>query len=293
MALRPRRSILYMPGSNERALVKGRSLAADGFIFDLEDAVAPDAKNAARAQVVAALRAGAYEGREAAVRVNAPDSVWWREDIEAAASVGPDAILVPKISDAAAIRAAVQAMRAAGAPSRTQLWAMIETPRAILDVGQIAASAREADSPLTVFIIGTNDLARETRARQTPGRAPALAWLSAAVAAARAFGLDILDGVFSDISDLDGLRRECAQGRDFGFDGKTLIHPNQIAAANEIFGPSSQEIEEAASVVAAFDLPENAGRGAIALGGRMVERLHADMARRTLHLAGLIAARGM
>lgn len=288
MTFRPHRSVLYMPGSNQRALEKAKTLAADAFIFDLEDAVAPEAKAVARAQVAAAVRAGGYGRREIAVRINAPESPWSKDDIEAVADAAPDAILIPKVSSAADIMTAAQMIRLAGAPERTRLWAMIETPQAVLDAQLIAKTARDPASRLAVFIMGTNDLAKETGARQTPGRAPMLAWLSLVVAAARAHGVEIVDGVFSDIADEDGLRRECEQGRDFGMDGKTLIHPNQIAVSNSVFSPSPDEVAFARKIVAAFDRPENADRGAIAVEGRMIERLHAEMARRTLALAAAI-----
>lgn len=288
MSFQPRRSVLYMPGSNQRALEKAKTLAADAFIFDLEDAVAPEAKTTARAQVAAALRAGGFGRREVAVRINAPESDWERDDIAAIASAGPDAILIPKVSSGEDIWRAAQMIETAGAPERTRLWAMIETPQAVLDAPSIARTARDPASRLCVFVMGTNDLAKETRARQTPGRAPMLAWLSMVVAAARAHGVEIVDGVFGDIANPEGLRRECEQGRDLGMDGKTLIHPDQIAICNAAFAPAPEDIAFARKIVAAFDLPENANRGAIAIDGRMVERLHADMAQRTLAFAAAI-----
>ena len=289
--IRPRRSVLYMPGANARALEKARSLPADGIIVDLEDAVAPEAKAAARDQVAAALRQGGYGPREVVVRVNAPDSPWGEADLAAAAQSGADAVLIPKVSDPETLNSVGHRLRKFGAPPSLSVWAMIETPLAILRCEEIARAARDVDTRLACFVMGTNDLAKETRARQVPGRAPMLSWLATAVAAARAHDLDILDGVYNALADEAGFRAECEQGRDFGFDGKTLIHPNQIAIANEVFGPTATEVDEARRIIAAFDRPENAGKGVISLDGRMVERMHADMARRTVDLSDAIAGR--
>ncbi|HEY8383942.1 MAG TPA: CoA ester lyase [Microvirga sp.] len=290
-AIRPRRSVLYMPGSNARALEKARTLAADALILDLEDAVAPDAKAGARDQVCAAVTAGGFGPRETVIRINGLDTPWGEGDLAAAAAAGPDAILVPKVSSPEALVAIGLRLRRLGAPERTRVWAMIETPLAILRVGSIASAAQDVDSRLTCFVMGTNDLAKETRARHVPGRAPMLPWLMTALAAARAYELDILDGVYNGLQDEAGFRAECEQGRDLGFDGKTLIHPNQLAVANEVFAPPADEVERARAIIAAFDLPENQSKGAISLDGRMVERLHADMARRTVALAEAIAGR--
>ncbi len=290
--IRPRRSALYMPGSNARALEKAKTLAADVVIFDLEDAVAPDQKEAAREQVCAAVAAGGFGTRELVIRVNNLDTPWGEGDLTAAAAAGPDAILIPKVSSPEDLAAVGIRLRRHGAPERTRVWAMVETPLAILRAEAVASAARDVDSRLSCFVMGTNDLAKETRARQVPGRAPMLPWIAQAVAAARAHDIDILDGVYNALSDEAGLRAECEQGRDMGFDGKTLIHPNQIAAANEIFAPPSDEIAHARAIIAAFDLPENQGKGVIALEGRMVERMHAEMARRTVALAEAIRARG-
>lgn len=289
--IKPRRSVLYMPGANARALEKARTLPVDALILDLEDSVAPDAKEAARAQVAQAVTEGGYGHREVVVRTNGLDTPWGRDDLIAAARARPDAVLLPKVFDPAPILATERLLAEAGAPETIAVWAMIETPLAILRAEPIAAIARQAGSRLRVFVMGTNDLAKETRARMVPGRAPMLPWLMSALAAARAHGLDIVDGVYNDLSDSEGFAAECAQGRDLGFDGKTLIHPNQIAGANDAFSPSEQEIEQAHVLAAAFDLPEHAGKGAIALDGRMVERLHADMARRVLVLAAAIRER--
>jgi len=292
-AIIPRRSALYMPGSNLRALEKARSLDADALILDLEDAVAPDEKAAARDRVCAAVRQGGYGNREVVIRINTLDTPWGEDDLAAAAGAGPDAILVPKVSTPEALVAVGTRLRRMKAPERTRVWAMIETPLALLDIGAIAAAAHDVDTRLTCLVMGTNDLAKETRTRLAPGRAAMLPWLMSALAAARANGIDILDGVYNLLGDEPGFRAECEQGRDCGFDGKTLIHPNQIAAANEIFAPSEQEIASARAIVEAFAQPENAGRGAIALQGRMVERLHADMARRVLALAEVTIRRPM
>jgi citrate lyase subunit beta/citryl-CoA lyase len=287
--IRPRRSALYMPGSNARAIGKAKTLAADVVIFDLEDAVAPDTKVQARDQVCAAVQAGGYGLRELVIRINALETPWGEADLAAAIAAAPDAILVPKVSSAETLAAVGLRLRKLGAAERTKIWAMIETPLAILRAENIASAARDVDTRLACFVMGTNDLAKDTRARLLPGRAAMLPWLMTALAAARAHGIDILDGVYNNLSDADGFRTECEQGRDCGFDGKTLIHPDQIAAANEIYAPSQQEIESARAIVAAFERPENAGKGAISLNGRMVERLHAEMAKRTLALAEAIA----
>ena len=291
-ASRPRRSVLYMPGSNARALDKARTLPADALILDLEDAVAPDAKAAARQLVCDAVRAGGYGPREVVIRVNAQGTPWFEADLRAAVGAGPDAILLPKIEMAAALRDISARVDALGASPPPRLWAMIETPLAVLNASAIAAAARALDrQPLAAFVIGTNDLARETGARQVAGRAPMLAWLSHCVAAARVHGLDVLDGVYNNIADEAGLRAECEQGRDFGFDGKTLIHPGQIAVCNAVFSPDESEIAWARKIIAAFALPGNAGKGALHLEGRMVERLHAGMAAKTLAKAAAVAGR--
>jgi len=288
--IRPRRSALYMPGSNARALEKARSLAADAVIFDLEDAVAPDAKVLAREQVCAAVRAGGYGPREVVIRVNGLATEWGRDDIKAAAAARPDAVLIPKVSNAVQVAEADQVLNAHGATS-TRLWAMMETPLAMLQAAEIASAARTTG--LSVFVMGTNDLAKETRARLLPGRAAMLPWLMTCVAAARAYGIEILDGVWNNFADEVGFRAECEQGRDLGMDGKTLIHPNQLAVCNEIFAPGEAEVAWARKVVEAFDVPENANKGALQLDGKMVERLHADMARHTLRVADAIAARAV
>jgi citrate lyase subunit beta / citryl-CoA lyase len=290
MLARPRRSVLYMPGSNAKALAKAATLAADALILDLEDSVAPDQKIAARGHVAEAARKGGFGGREVVIRVNGPHTPWGEEDLVAASAAGPDAILLPKVDGPGAIMVAARAMREAGAPERTRIWAMMETPNAVLNAGSIAAVAADSASRLAVMVMGLNDLAKETRARLTPGRPTMTAWLANCAVAARAHGVDIIDGVFNDIKDLDGFRLECLQGRDMGLDGKTLIHPSQIDICNEVFAPAPGEVESARAIIEAFALPENAGKGAIQLNGRMVELLHADMARRTLAIADAITA---
>ena len=290
-SLRPRRSVLYMPASNARALEKAKGLDADGLILDLEDAVAPDAKDLARKQACAAIATGGFGSREVILRVNGLDTAWGHADVAAAAKAGADAILFPKISTAAEVARCESALADAGALAKTRLWIMIETPLAILNLGDIAAAAARPASRLSCFVMGTNDLAKETRARLTPGRLPMLGWLSTAVAAARAHGLEILDGVYNGLQDEPGLIRECEEGRDMGMDGKTLIHPNQIGPANRVFAPSDQEVEQARAIVAAFDLPENRSKGVITVDGRMVELMHAEMGRRMLAIAAAIAGR--
>ena len=289
MLARPRRSVLYIPGSNAKALAKAATLPADALILDLEDSVAPDAKEAARAQVVEAVK-GDFGGREVVIRVNGPHTPWGPADLIAAAAAVPDAILLPKVDGPGAIMLAARLMRENGAPERTRLWAMMETPNAILNAGQIAAVAADSASRLSVLVMGLNDLAKETRARLTAGRPTMTAWLANCVVAARAHGVDIIDGVYNDIKDLDGFREECVQGRDMGLDGKTLIHPSQIDICNEVFAPAVAEVEQARAIIEAFALPENQGKGAIQLNGKMVELLHEQMARRTLAVAQGIEA---
>ncbi|MFO1150263.1 MAG: CoA ester lyase [Alsobacter sp.] len=288
--VRPRRSVLYMPGSNARALEKARTLPADALILDLEDAVAPDAKELARRQVAEAVKSGGFGRREVIARVNGLDTPWGEADIKAVAAAGPDAVLVPKVSSPAHIARAANALAAAGAPEGTRLWAMMETPLAMLTAQAIASAAADPLNRLACFVMGTNDLAKETRARLVPGRAPMLPWLQTCLAAARAYGLDIIDGVYNTLSDEAGFLAECEQGRDLGFDGKTLIHPGQIAAANRVFAPSQEEVARARAIIAAFELPENRDKGAIQIDGRMAERLHAEMGRRTVAIAEAIAA---
>jgi citrate lyase subunit beta/citryl-CoA lyase len=288
--IRPRRSVLYMPGSNARALEKAREIAADALILDLEDAVAPDAKEAARAQVCAAVKAGGYGRREIVIRTNGLDTPWFADDLAAAAEAKPDAILIPKVSAPETLQQVGTLLDGLWAAPEIRVWAMIETPLAILEAERIARAVQDRRTRLACFVMGTNDLAKETRARFVPGRAPMLPWLTTAILAARAHGIDIVDGVYNDLKDEAGFRAECEQGRDLGFDGKTLIHPGQVAAANEIFAPDAAELARARAIIAAFDQPENADKGAIQLDGRMVERLHAQMAARTVSLAEAIGS---
>ncbi|MCU4178833.1 CoA ester lyase [Bosea sp. BH3] len=288
--IHPRRSALYMPGSNARALEKARELPADVLILDLEDAVAPDAKAAAREQVCAAVKAGGYGRRELVIRVNGLDTPWFKDDLAAAAEAGPDAILIPKVSSPETLQQVGTLLEGLWAAPGIRVWAMVETPLAILDIERIARAARDRRTRLSCFVMGTNDLAKETRARFLPGRGPMLPWLTSALLAARAHGIDILDGVYNDIKDEAGFQAECEQARDLGFDGKTLIHPAQLGPANAVFAPDAAELARARAVIAAFDQPENAGKGAIQLDGRMVELLHAEIARRTVALADAITS---
>lgn len=285
--IRPRRSVLYMPGSNARALEKARTLAADALILDLEDAVAADAKELARRQIAEAAGAGGFGPREVVIRVNGLDTPWGEADLEAAAKARPDAILAPKISTPQDLHRIEERLLRLRADPAVALWAMFETPLAVLNAGAIAG----AGGRLAALVMGTNDLVKELRARHTPGREALLAALGLGLAAARAHGLAAIDGVFNAIADEAGFRAACAQGRDMGFDGKTLIHPSQIAPANEIFAPAPEEVAEARKILAAFALPENRDKGAIQLDGRMVERLHATIAARTVALADAIARR--
>ena len=264
-----------MPGSNARAIEKARTLPADVVILDLEDSVAPDAKAAARKQVVEAVTAGGFGAREVIVRVNGLDTPWHVDDITAAARAAPDAILVPKISTPQQLEGIGQRLFDLHTNHRTRVWAMIETPLAIFNILALAAEADDSESRLAAFVMGTNDLAKETRARIVPGRAPMVPWLMTCVAAARTHGVDILDGVYNDLGNAEGFARECGEARDMGFDGKTLIHPNQIEPCNAAFSPSPDEVAQAKKIIAAFDLPENKDKGVVQLDGRMVERLHA------------------
>ncbi|MCD9623451.1 HpcH/HpaI aldolase/citrate lyase family protein [Rhabdothermincola salaria] len=285
--LRPRRSVLYMPGANERALEKAKTIPADALILDLEDAVAPDAKPDARDRVCAAVQSGAYGSKELAIRVNGIGTQWHEADIAAAAAAGPDAVLVPKVNSADEVRTLVAALEAAGAPERTALWAMLETPVAVLHAAEIVG----AHDRLAVVVMGTNDLVKELRAQHVPGREPLRHGLQACLLAARMADKVILDGVYNDIADAEGFAAECAQGRQFGFDGKTLIHPSQVEPCNEAFAPTAAEIESAGEIIAAFEEATAAGRGVVTVNGRMIENLHVDEARRVLAQAEAIAAR--
>jgi len=283
--LRPRRSVLYMPGANQRALEKAQGLAADALILDLEDAVAPDAKPAAREAVCAAASSGAYGHREVTIRANGIDTAWHADDLAAIAAAGPDAVVIPKVNSPGHVHAVEALLERHGAPDHTKIWAMIETPIALLHAEAIA----KASERLTVFVMGTNDLAKELRAEHVPGRAPLLPGLGMALLAARATGKIILDGVFNDLDDTDGFAAECLQGRQLGFDGKTLIHPKQLEPANRVFAPDAAAVDHSRAIIAAFEAAEAAGQGVVTVDGRMIENLHVDQARRTLAQAAAIA----
>ena len=276
--LRPRRSVLYMPGANERALEKAKTIPADALILDLEDAVAPDAKPEARDRVCAAVRSGAYGTKELVIRVNGIGTQWHEADLAAAAAAGPDAVLVPKVNSAAEVRSLVAALETAGAPARTALWAMLETPVAVLHAADVVA----AHERLVAVVMGTNDLVKELRAQHVAGREPLRQALQTCLLAARMAGKVALDGVYNDIADAEGFAAECAQGRQFGFDGKTLIHPSQVGPCNEAFAPTDAEIESSREIIAAFEEAQAAARGVVTVNGRMIENLHVDEARRVL-----------
>jgi citrate lyase subunit beta/citryl-CoA lyase len=276
-----------MPGSNARALEKARDLPADCVILDLEDAVAPDAKAQARGLINDALKSG-FGDREVMVRINGLDTRWWVEDLDSIVGARPDAILVPKISNPNQLQDLAARIVDMGTDPHIRVWAMMETPLAMINAGEIAASALDSETRLSGFVMGTNDLAKDTRARLVPGRAPMLPWLMTCVAAARAYGIDILDGVYNDLGDEKGFVEECKQAVDLGFDGKTLIHPKQIEPCNQAFSPSLEEVEAARKMIAAFELPENRDKGVVQIDGRMVERLHAEMAQRTVAIADAI-----
>ncbi|SDP30490.1 HpcH/HpaI aldolase/citrate lyase family protein [Actinacidiphila guanduensis] len=286
-APRPRRSVLYMPGANARALEKAKEIPADALILDLEDSVAPDAKADARERVAAAAAGGGYGHREVTIRVNAPGTPWHEDDLRAAAAAGPDAVVVPKVDSAATVHAVEAALEAAGAPEHTAIWAMLETPVAILDARAVAA----ASPRLTVLVMGTNDLAKELRAEHVPGREPLLTGLTLALLAARAAGKAALDGVYNDVHDLTGFEAETLQGRRLGFDGKTLIHPRQVEPCNRIFAPAAEEVDRAERIIAAFEEATSQGRGVATVDGRMIENLHVAEARRVLALAAAVAGR--
>jgi citrate lyase subunit beta/citryl-CoA lyase len=284
-ATRPRRSVLYLPGANERALEKARDIPADALILDLEDSVAPDAKADARGHVAAAAASGEYRHRELAIRVNAPGTPWHDDDLCAAAEAAPDAVVVPKVDSPAAVHAVERALERAGASDRTAIWAMVETPAAMLDASAVATASER----LTVLVMGTNDLAKELHAEPVPGRAPLLTGLSLCLLAARAAGRAILDGVYNDVTDPAGFEAECVQGRQFGFDGKTLIHPRQVTICNTVFTPSDAQADRAGRIIAAFEQAAAEGRGVVTVDGRMVENLHVEDARRMLALHSAVA----
>jgi citrate lyase subunit beta/citryl-CoA lyase len=286
--IRPRRSVLYMPGANERALEKARSLPADSLILDLEDSVAPDSKGAARNTVVAAVKEGGYGRREVVIRPNALETAWGTADILAAAAAAPDAILVPKVQHPGDIISAAKILKSVHAPEKTKLWAMMETPQAILHAAEIAKVGADPENRLVCLVMGTNDLLKESRARALQERFAVVPWLAMAVVAARAYGLDIIDGVYNDFKDEKGFRKECEHGRTLGMDGKTLIHPSQVAPCNEIFSPTDEEVAWSKKIIRAFEEPENAQKGVITVDGKMVERLHLVQAKRTVTIANSV-----
>ena len=278
--LRPRRSVLYMPAANERAIEKAKTIPADAIIFDLEDAVAPDAKSDARDRAVAAVMSGDYGNRELTIRCNGLDTQWGDADIAAAGAANPAAVVIPKVDSVAGLEAVSVKLDASGASPDVMIWPMIETPTAFFDVRAIAAHPRVA-----VLIMGTNDLAKELRSPIVAGRHPLLAHLSTALLAAREAGKEIVDGVFNDVKNAEGFLAECRQGMEMGFDGKTLIHPSQVEPANEIWAPTADEVEHAGRVIAAFDDAVADGKGVVTVDGRMIENLHVENARRTLAVA--------
>ncbi|MBL0746918.1 HpcH/HpaI aldolase/citrate lyase family protein [Nocardioides baculatus] len=280
----PLRSVLYMPSSNERALEKAKDIACDALILDLEDAVAPDAKPAARQAAAAAAASGDYGRRTVSIRVNGIGTEWHAADLEAAAAAGPAAVVVPKVETADQVRGLATALESAGAPEHTRLWAMVETPEAIFNVREIAA----ASPRLQALVLGTNDLVKELYAEHVPGRAPILPSLHTVLLAGRAAGIAVIDGVYNDVKDAEGFLAECEQGRQMGFDGKTLIHPGQVEGANTAFAPSEQAVEDARGLIAAFE--DGQGSGVVTYHGRMVENLHVESARRTLSIHDAIQA---
>jgi citrate lyase subunit beta/citryl-CoA lyase len=280
----PRRSVLYMPAANARALEKAQTIACDAIIFDLEDAVAPDAKALARDQACAAVRSGNYGNKELTIRCNGLDTPWGADDIAAAATAAPAAVVIPKVSNVAYLERVSTWLDSAGAPAATKIWAMIETPEAIYNAREIAAFDR-----VSVLVMGTNDLAKELRAQLVPGRAPLVAHLAASLLAARAAGKVILDGVYNDVRNEEGFAVEARQGFELGFDGKTLVHPSQVDPTNSIWAPSEADIEYAGRVIAAFEAAEAEGKGVVTVDGRMIENLHVDNARRALAIAAAIA----
>jgi citrate lyase subunit beta/citryl-CoA lyase len=287
-AVRPRRSALYVPGSNARALEKARGLAADVLLLDLEDAVAPSAKEEARRAVLEALSRDGPGPAERVVRVNGLSTPWGEADLEAAARSGADAVLLPKVEGAAGVREAERRLASAGAPPALAIWAMVETPRGVLAAAEIAASSPR----LACLVAGTSDLVKDLGARHTPGRLEVLTALSLVVLAARAHGLAALDGVHLDLEDDAGFAAACAQGRDLGFDGKTLVHPRTVEAANRAFSPDAADVDRARRVIAAHAEAARGGRGVVVVDGRLVEALHVEAARRLVALAEAVAARG-
>ena len=288
MAMRPRRSVLYIPGDNKHALEKSRSLAADSIIIDLEDSVAPGNKEAARDSAIAAIRQADFGSREIILRVNPLETPWGMADLHAALAAGPHAILVPKVSHPGDIIGTAKIVKAAVAPPSIRLWAMIETPMGVINAREIAACAPDPDNRLSCFVLGTNDLLKESRARASNNRFAVVPWLAMTLVAARAYGLDVIDGVYNDFRDDAGFRAECEHGRTLGMDGKTLIHPSQVVPCNEVFSPTDDEVAWANKIIHTFEQPENARKGVITVDGKMVERLHLVMARRVAAIAQAI-----
>jgi citrate lyase subunit beta / citryl-CoA lyase len=288
---RPRRSVLYIPGSNPRAQEKAKTLPVDAIVFDLEDSVADEVKPHARDQVVDMIRGGGFGHREIIMRVNAARTEFFEDDMTAAVKARPDAVLLSKVESTAEIFAAERHLRGRPETQGITLWAMVETARGLIDIAEIAASVRKPEGlRLRGLVLGMNDIVRETGVKAGGDRTPVLPWLSMAVLAARAEKLFVLDGVYNDFNDIAGFEAECAQGRAIGMDGKTIIHPNQIATANRLFAPTEAEVAEAREIIDVFSKPANQGLGVLSINGRMVERMHARMAAETLKLADLIAA---
>ncbi|GAB6051806.1 CoA ester lyase [Magnetospira thiophila] len=282
---RPRRSVLYMPGSNARALEKGRTLAADGLILDLEDAVAPDAKAMAREQIASAVSQGGYGNRELLIRVNGLNTPWGHADLAAAAQTPADGVLLPKVESGDMVRQAAAVLEAAGAPSHMALWCMMETPMGMLNAQDIAGSSPR----LAGFVMGTSDLAKDLHCAHTPDRQPMITALGLCLLAARAYGLAIVDGVYLDLNDDAGFAAACQQGKDLGFDGKTLIHPKTVDVANQVFAPSPDEVDWSRRIIAAHAEAEAAGKGVVLVDGKLIENLHVVAARRLVTLADAIA----
>ena len=291
MAIRPRRSVLYLPGDNARALEKAKKLPADSLILDLEDSVAPDNKPKAREMLVEALRAGGFGTREVILRVNALETPWGMADLHAAIAAEPDAILIPKVSQPGDVVSTAKVVRAAHPADKTRLWAMIETPMGVINAREIASCGADPENRLACLVLGTNDLLKESRARATNNRFAVVPWLAMTLVAARAYGLDVIDGVYNDFKDESGFRAECEHGRTLGMDGKTLIHPSQVEPCNQIFSPTDEEVAWSLKIIKSFEAPENAKKGVITVEGRMVERLHLVMARRVVTIANAIATK--
>ncbi len=285
-AIRPRRSVLYMPGSNARAQEKAKTLAADGLILDLEDAVAPDAKADAREIVCGNAASGGYGNREIIIRVNGLDTPWGKDDAAAAAKAAPDAILLPKVESAAQVKELEALMDANGAPASTKIWCMMETPLGILRAEEIAGSSPRVDC----FVMGTSDLVKDLQAQHTNMRLPVITSLGLCLLAGRAFGLTVLDGVYLDLGDAEGFQASCVQGLELGFDGKTLIHPKQLAPTNEVFGPSEAEVAHYRVIIDAFEAAEKEGKGVVLVDGKLIENLHVEIAKAKVAMADAIAA---